>query len=146
MANSIMRDRQGPDWPLGNVAVPTPGTPVNIMSVVDPQLADDPSKPVPGTSGAGEYTALTQQIMFQALKHNGTTLVANTGNVFVVRKSAAGGSGGRADAGTIVKMLTPGETWVLGGPPVSRNSFSPYRYSLDADTALDACQVTLIIG
>jgi hypothetical protein len=34
MANSVLLDRHGPDWPLGFIKVVTPGTPVGLMSLV----------------------------------------------------------------------------------------------------------------
>lgn len=146
MANSVHRDRQGPDWPLGNIAVVTPGTPVSIMSLVDAAGADDPSAPTSSTSG--EYTAAAQQIIFQAIKAGaGPPLIsaaANTGFIYIVRKPTAGG-GGTGDTGVIVKALAPGETWVLGSSALVRNVFNPYRYFVDGDTAGNGCQVTLII-
>lgn len=154
MANSAHRDRQGPDWPLGNISVVTPGTQVNIMSLVDSTSANAPETVVGGPTVTGpggvgdEYTVRAQQIIFHAAKAGaGPPLLApNTAAkfIYIVRKPTAGG-GGTADTGTIVKALSPGETFILGSAASNRNVFDPYRYFIDADTALDGCQVTLII-
>ena len=148
MALSVQRDRQGPDWPLGNIVVAAPSTPVNIMSLVDPGNVDAPetapSSAASGTATGNEYTVRAQQIIFQAFKASGG-LAANTGNIYIVRKGAAGGSGNRTDQGSIVAVLTPGQTFILASAAFSRNVFDPYRYSIDADNANDACQVTLVI-
>src|SRR5713226_6520370 len=98
MANSILKDRHGPDWPLGFIQVVTPGTPVNIMSVVDPSNLNDPATPTPSTAGADEFTVRAQQIAFLAFKpgaSHGTQ--NNTGNIYIVRKGSGGGSGNRDD-------------------------------------------------
>jgi hypothetical protein len=154
MANSIMKDRQGPDWPLGVIAVGTPGTPVNIMSLVDPTNLNAPQGAVPAASanntgaptGGNEYTERAQQIIFQAYKSNsGTGLTSNTGNIYIVRSGAGGGSGNRTDFGAIVACLSPGQTLILVGAPMNKDVFSPYRYRIDADNAGDSCLVTLII-
>jgi len=145
MANSVHRDRQGPDWPLGNIVVPTPGTPVSIMSLVD--TLDDPNNPVPGTSGADEYTISFQQIMFQAIKAGAgpPRMTNNTGNVYVVRKATAG-AGGTTDTGVVIKMLVPGETFVLSSSALVKNIYNGYRYFIDSDSANDACQVTGLLA
>lgn len=144
MANSVHQDRQGPDWPLGNIAVPTPGTPVNIMSLVDPTLKDAPENAT--SSNTAEYTHRAQQIIFQAYKAGAgpPRLGANTGIVYIVRKALAG-AGGVADVGTIVAALSPGQTFILGSAALSRNVYNLYRYLIDADTANDGCEVTAII-
>jgi hypothetical protein len=146
---TVMRDRQGPDWPLGIIVVPTPGTPVSIMSLVDsansdaPQTATPttPGPPSPGPKGnpSNEYTVTCQQIMFQGYNAAGPATM-NTGNVYIVRKG-----GSKADSGTIVKILAPGETFFLAGAALNLNVLSPYRYQIDADTASDGALVTLIV-
>lgn len=149
MANSVLRDRTGFDWPLGQIVVTVPGTPVGIMSVVDSTSANDPNNLTPGgTAAADEYTVRCNQILFQAFKVGlgPPALTPNTGNIYIVRKGAGGGSGNKTDTGVIVAVLTPGQSITLGSPAMNRNDISPYRYSIDADTANDACQVTLIIG
>ena len=148
MANSVQIDPRGPDWPLGNIVVPTPGTPVNIMSIVDPTNANDPATLAPSATGVTkmEYTPKFQQIIFQGFKAGANGLIVNTGNVYIVRKPIGAGSGGHNDLGCIVFCVTPGQTFVLAGSYMSGDMWSPYRYSIDADTANDACQVTGIVG
>lgn len=141
---TVLLDRNGPDWPLGFIVVPTPGTPVPIMSNVDatlinaPQTANPPS-PNSATRPSNEYTSTCQQIMFQGYKSAAPALM-NTGNVYIVRKG-----GSKADTGTIVKILAPGETFFLASAALNLNVFSPYRYEIDADTANDGALVTLIV-
>ncbi len=140
---SVQKDRQGPDWPLGLIIVVTPGTPVNIMSLVDPSLVNDPAAATSSTSD--EYTPRCQQITFQA--YNGSAahgLTPNTGNIYICRKGVQG-AGNRDDFGSITEVLTPGQTLSLGSSALVKNAFSPYRYSIDADTASDGCLVTLYI-
>lgn len=145
MANSVLKDKQGPDWPLGSIVVTVPGTPVGIMSLVDPASVNAPETPTPGTVGANEYTERAQQIFFQGMKSNaGVGMVNNTGNIYVVRKGTAG-LGNRTDAGAIVLTIPPGATLFLGSAALNRNVFNMYRYSIDADNANDACQVTAIV-
>jgi hypothetical protein len=143
MTQSVMKDRQGPDWPLGAIAVATPGTPVGIMSLVDPTSVNAPETAT--TTSSDEYTPLCQQIMFQGFKSNGGTgMVPNAGNVYIMRKGAAG-AGNRTDFGAMVTVLLPGQTVFLASSARNRDTFSPYRYSLDADNAADGALVTLII-
>lgn len=142
MANSVMLDRIGPDWPLGFIKVVTPGAPVGIMSLVDASGVNNPTAPTPGTTGANEYTVMFQQIQFQAFKpgaSHGTQ--NNTGNIYVCRTGVQG-AGNRDDPGAIIATLTPGQTWVLSSSAVDRNVFGPYRYFIDADNANDGAFVT----
>lgn len=142
MANSVMKDKQGPVWPLGQIIVVSPGTPVNIMSLVDSTFVNAPETPTPGTSGAAEYTERCQQIQFQGYRSN--PAVVNVGNVYILKK---GGTGtlNRSDTGAILWVLGPGLTWSLGSAALVRNVFNPYEYFIDADNANDAAQVTLVI-
>ena len=146
MANSLHLDPQGPDWPLGFVKVTTPGTPISIMTNVDSASVNAPETGAgPGPSASDEYTRAAQQIIFQAFKAGGATRLANnTGNIYIVRKPTAG-AGGVTDVGNIVAVLTPGQTFILGSSSLVRNVFSPYRYLIDADTANDGAEVTLIM-
>jgi len=142
MPNSVMRDINGPDWPLGSIIVTVPGTPVNIMSLVDPGITETTASPL-----NPEFTTRFQQITFQGFKAGAHGLVPNTGNVYIVRKGVGGGTGNRDDYGAIIWVLTPGQTFILGSAALSQNVFSPYRYFADADNANDACQVTgLVMG
>lgn len=148
MTVSVQKDPHGPDWPLGVIAVPTPGTPVSIMSLVDGTNVNDPTTATPpatGSTSSDEYTRVAQQIIFQAYKAGAAPprMGANTGNIYIVRKSV--GAGGVNDVGSVVVTLQPGQTFILGSSAMVRNAFSLYRYFIDADTALDACSVTAII-
>jgi hypothetical protein len=143
MANSVMKDKQGPDWPCGLIVVVTPGIPVEIMSLVDPT---DVNEPESATSAASdEYSVRAQQIIFQAVKAGagGHGLANNAGNIYLVREGT--GPSNRDDPGAIVATIAPGLTFVLASAPLDRNVFSPYRYRIDADNAGDACLVTLLI-
>jgi hypothetical protein len=140
---SVQKDREGPDWPLGLIT-PTINTPLSIMSLVDASNVNDPSTPTPGTSGSNEYTERAQQIIFQAYKPSGHGLQNNTGNIYIVRKGVQG-AGNRDDYGSVVAVLTPGQTLVLASAALNRNVFNPYRYFIDADTQGDSCLVTLLI-
>lgn len=146
MTASVQQDHQGTDWPLGFIAVVTPGTPVNFMSLVDPANLNDPATYTPDTPGAAPYTVRCNQIEVWALKpgtSHGTQV--NAGNVYIVRKGVSPGTGNRDDTGSIVATLFPGQSWKLPASPLNRNVLSPYRYSVDADNAGDGVMVTLII-
>jgi hypothetical protein len=116
------------------------------MSLVDPAFVNAPETPTPGTVGANEYTMRAQQIIFQAYKAGAAPpkFAANTGNIYVVKKPLAG-AGGVGDTGTVIAILTPGQTFVLGSAPLNRNVFNLYEFLIDADTAADGCTVTAII-
>lgn len=144
MTASIQQDPNGPDWPVGNIIVVTPGTPVGLMSLVDPASVNDPARATSATSA--EYTRRAYQIQFQGVRANGSGGMAyNNGFVYILRRPVGVGTGDRNDPGSIVKVLAPGETYFLDAAPTNRNVWSPYRYFLDADNAGDAAQVTLII-
>jgi hypothetical protein len=115
------------------------------MSLVDATSVNAPE--TASSSQTAEYTMRAQQIIFQALKAGAgpPALANNTGLLYIIRKGAGGGTGNKTDLGTIIKVLAPGETWVLGSSAQVRNVFDPYRYFVDADTSGDACQVTLLI-
>ena len=150
MTNSVQLDaKTGPDWPLGFVAVTTPGTPVNIMINVDPGLVNDPSYPVPSSSGTfpppvQPYTIQAMQIIFQGFKPGaaGNGMIPNTGVAYVVRKGVPPGTGNKADQGSTVLVIPAGQIVALNS--YHADIFSPYRYSIDADTAGEGALVTLI--
>jgi hypothetical protein len=142
MANSVQRDIHGPDFPLGFIGVTTPGTPVCIMSVVDPTNQWAP------TNTAYPYTIRAQQIFFLPQKPGGGSLgtANNVGNVYIVRLPNGAGSGGRLDSGCVIMTLPPGgNPFFLGSAASVRNVFGPYRYYIDADNAGDGVFPTLII-
>jgi hypothetical protein len=144
MANSVYQDRHGPIWPLGNIAVPAPGTPVNIMSLVDPTNLGAPETTTPGTAGAPEYTNRCYAIIFQGFKAGAAPprLAANTGVIYIVRKTTTG----VADVGNVIAAIRQTDApFVLTAAALNRDSLSPYEFYIDADTAADGCQVTLLI-
>lgn len=148
MALSVQKDIQGPDWPLGLITVAASGTPVSIMSLVDSANAGAPETATPSVppgvnEALPEYTAVAQQIIFQAVK-SVAPYVANTGTIYIVRKGVGAGSGNKTDSGSIVAMLQPGQTFFLSSAPLNRNVFNPYRYFIDADTSGDGCLVTML--
>jgi len=144
MTASIQKDLQGPDWPLGFISVATPGTPVGIMSLVDPNNYNSPS--TPSSVNSAEYTVRAHQIQFQGYKPGASHgMIYNQGFVYVVRKGVASGTGNRDDSGSIVAMIAPGQTYFLDAAPINDNTWSPYRYYIDADNATDGALVTLII-
>ena len=101
MANGVAKCPYGPLWPLGNL-VTTAGTPVNLMSLVDPSSLAAPQTATPGTAGAPEYTVRCNQIVIQGMKTNsGNGLTNNTGNIYVILKASTG-SNNRTDMGCIV--------------------------------------------
>lgn len=134
MANSVQLDRNGPDWPLGFVAVATPGTPVSIMTNI-----------VNGGTWVtnSEYDIRMCQILFDAHKPNGSAgTVANTGNVYLVRVGVGAGLGNRTDYGSIIYTIPPGANSYFPLVAAVRNVYSPFRYYVDADNAGDGVQVT----
>jgi hypothetical protein len=144
MANSIQRDKYGPDWPLGFIGVSSPGTPVGFMVNVDPGAYADPSTPT--SINTPEYTVSCEEIVVQAFKPGaGTGLQLNTGYVYITRIAVPPGSGGRSDTGSTVMVMLPGQTLFLTASAMNRNVWSPYRYFVDADNAGDGVIVTLII-
>lgn len=149
MANSVHQDKQGPLWPLGNIPVPTPGTPVNIMSLVDATLRDAPETLNPSATGVpgAEYTNRAYAIIFQGFKAGAAPpkLAANTGVVYVVKKNLSG-AGGQGDVGTVIAAIRATDPpFILYSAPLNRNSFNLYEFFIDADTANDGCQVTAVI-
>lgn len=147
MANGVAKCPNGPFWPLGNIANVTPGTPVNMMSLVDPSLVNAPNAPVPGTVGAGEFTVRANQIVVQGMKSNGGNgLTNNTGNIYVILKATASpGTNNRSDLGSIILTVGSGLTGVIAAPATETLKFNPYLLFIDADNAGDGAQITLII-
>lgn len=152
MSNSVHQDRQGPIWPLGHIAVPTPGTYVSIMSLVDSTFLAAPETPTSYGGSTPEYTNRAYAIIFQACKVGAgpPKLTNNTGNVYIVRMPLAS-AGGIGDTGTVIVTLPPGATgqpgvpFVLTSAALNRNTLNAYEFYIDADTAADGCQVTLVI-
>jgi hypothetical protein len=149
MANGVSSNPQGPFWPLGNIANVTPGTPVNMMSLVDSGLKGDPGVTTGSTTAVPEYTVRANQIIVQGMKSNGGNgLTNNTGNIYVLQKSSSSASGGtnnRSDLGCIILTVPLGQTGVIAAAPLNLNTIDPYLLWIDADNAADGAQVTLVI-
>ncbi len=140
MANSVITSRNLPTWPLGFIAVPTPGTPVGLMSLVDANNTMAPNYvPAPGHEGS-EYTPRFRSIQFQG-QGNNAAVTPNTGNVYIIQPG--NGSNNKSDLGAIVGTIYPNGTYSL---PLSLGSagmqLSPYSYKLDADVAGEGALVT----
>lgn len=140
---SVAQNRFGPLWPLGFISVVTPGTPVNIMSLVDPTSINAPET-AGTTAGTSLYVPTFQQLMFFGYKPNTHGLQNNTGNVYLMLNGKQG-AGNRDDYGAMVNVFFPGGFFVLASAPAVVNVFSPYQYSLDADNAGDGCLVVGIV-
>jgi len=146
MANGVAKCPNGPFWPLGNIVNVTPGTPVNMMSLVDPSNLNAPQTATPGTAGTGEYTVRVNQIVIQGMKASGSGLGDNTGNIYVILKATASpGTNNRSDFGSIILVVKSGLTGVIAAPAQETLKFSPYLLWIDADNAGDGAQITLII-
>ena len=156
MANTVKLDKQGPLWVLGNIVVVTPGTPVNIMSLVDASALNDPINSNVGVAGADEVAWRCTQILIQACKagaSHGT--INNVGNIYVIKRGKGAGSGNRDDMGVIIATLGPVVGAATVQPPIplfslpplplDRTWINPYDILIDADNANDGAQVTLVI-
>lgn len=144
MTRSIQKNPYGPIWPLGFIAVPTPGTPVNLMSLVDPAFINSPE--IPTSQLSQEYSVRAHEIVFSAYKPGPSTgLILNTGNVYILMPPAPPGSGNNVDYGSMLPPLAPGQTLFLSAAALNFNVWSPYEYFVDADNAGDGVLVTLII-
>lgn len=143
MSNSVLKNIYGPLWPLGNIVVATPGTPVGLMSLIDASLVNAPETAT--TTSSLEFTPAAQQIIFQAGKpgaSHGTQ--ANAGNVYLLQKG--GGSSNRDDMGAIIWTFSTSGNLFLSSAPLDRNKYSPYDLFIDADNAGDGVFVTLLIS
>ena len=144
MANSTHNSKSGPIWPLGSIVIATAGTIRNLMINVDPNLVNAPSAPVPGTTGANEFTVKCNQIIIQGVKSNGGSgLTNNTGNIYLILKG--NGTNNRTDTGAIVAQIAAGQTLILAPSAMNVEVFNPYLLWVDSDNSGDAAQVTLII-
>jgi hypothetical protein len=52
------------------------------------------------------------------------------------------GLGNHTDFGAMVAVINPGQTIFIASAPRNRDTFSGYRYYIDADTSGDSCLVT----
>lgn len=146
MPNSVLKQIGGPDWPLGQIVVPTPGTPVGIMSLVDPTSVNAPQ--TQSSASSLEYTPARAMDIIITPVHSLAPFVANTGVIYLLRKnSATVGTGNRADPGVIVLALTAtaGPFHLSHASSTLEIRFNGYDYFLDADTASDGALITLLL-
>ena len=141
MANSVLVIPQGPLWPIGLIVVASGGSPVGIMSLVDPNGDNDPNTPTSPTTD--EYTRRCQQVLLQGFKQTGgaAPMVPNTGNVYILKRST---TASRDDAGSLLGILLPGGAFDVSTATLDR-TFSPYDIVLDADNDGDSAIVSLVI-
>lgn len=140
---TVINQPNGPLWPLGNIVVGTPGTPVGLMSLVDSANTNAPETASSYASPGAEYTRTCYQIQFQGYKAGSgpPRFVVNTGLVYVVLKPTSGAT----DTGNVVGIIPAGGSFTLTAAALNRDVINPYEIFLDADTADDAAQVTLFI-
>lgn len=144
---SKQQDVTGPDWPLGAIAVVTPGTPVAITSLVDPSNLNAPGALgiATGTGANRQFASKACEIIFFPGKAATDGVAANTGNVYVMRVGKEG-LGNRDDYGSMVAIIRPTDPPFRLSLYAQADGFSPYRYFIDADTAADGAIVTLLVG
>lgn len=123
---TAVKNIYGPFWPLGLIAVPTPGTSVKINSLVDPTG-------VYSSSGSSEYAAAAQKITFSCP-------ITNAGQIYVVVRG-----GSKTDTGTILYILQPGSVLDIAAGSMNRSVIGIESLSVDADVAADAVQVTAVV-
>lgn len=154
MALSVYQDPNGVDWPLGFVAVPSKGTPVNIMHNVDPNNNNAPGTQAanPGSPATtSETTPRCHKATFVGIHPgaNNNGMVNNTGNVYIMRSLGpnnqnSGGAGNRADPGAMVYVVFPGGATTIPANEMDMGTISPYRYSIDVDVDGEGALVTLL--
>lgn len=149
MALSVFQDPQGIEWPIGFVAVATPGTPVNLMVNVDPSNNNAPGRAT--SANSSEYTPRAHKIFIQGYHPgaNNNGMVVNAGNVYVMRSLGpqnqnSGGPQNRSDSGAMVMIIGPGGGGTLLDMEMTGATISPYKYSLDADVAGEGALITLV--
>lgn len=136
---TVLYDIHGPDWPLSYIAPTIAGVPVRLMLAVDPTNINAPE--TPSQVGAYEYSTRFHEILFQGFRPNKIGgMLPNTGNVYIVRKG-----GNRDDPGTIVMVISPGQTITLTASPLVRDALSGYRYYVDADVDEEGVLITGLI-
>lgn len=147
-----MQDPQGVDWPLGFISPAAVGSPVNLMSLVDPGNNNAPGTPTgPGfPNNRAEYSPTCHKIFVQAIvpANNGGWQLSQ-GNIYVLRalgpgNQNSGGPGNRSDTGALVTCLFPGGFFYLPAQEYDGPTISPYRYTIDVDVLGDGASVTMI--
>ena len=148
MSLSVQRFYTGPAWPLGAIVVGNNGTPVNIMSLVDANNVNNPNTVTSNnTALQTEYTRACRGIAFQGYHPgaNNNGMVLNSNNVYILC-APAGGTGNRADSGSMLKVLAPGADYFIPSIIPGVDMFSPYQFWVDADTNNDGALVVTYGG
>jgi hypothetical protein len=142
MALSVQKGYTAPVWAAGYINVDTAGAPVNVMKNIDSANTNNPNT-VSGNN-ATEYTRACRAIAFQGYKPgaNNNGMVVNSGYVYILC-APAGGTGNRADSGSIMKVLPPGGDYVLQAITPGADMFSPYQVWIDCDNNNDGALVTI---
>lgn len=145
MANSVLKIKGGPMWPLGFIGIVTPGTPVLLSSYIDPNNYNAPG--VFNAAQSDEYVqARFNQIMIQAIKPGATHgWQRNVGNVYVLMSGDGTGSANRDDQGVLIAYLEPGQNYIINPSAQNRDVYSPYSFWVDGDTAADGVTVLGIL-
>jgi hypothetical protein len=130
------------------VNVTTPGTPVPLSVNIDANNTNAPGTAFPappqfpGTQT--EFTPTFRSFGIQAYKPgaNNNGMVATSGNIYLMM-APAGGTGNRADSGSILKVIPSGTDYFFPPDGFGRTRFSPYYLYLDSDNANDG---GLVVG
>jgi len=130
----------GPLYPLGKIIVATPGTVVPL------------SQNVPITTGFGTPTAglplYTTQGAPAGMCANQLIIRSyptNSGYTYLCMKGTAAQPGSKAVPNSILIPLAPGDFFNLASPQLS-NPFVLTQLVVDADTASNALQITVVIA
>lgn len=144
MANSVLTNRTGQFWPLGFIKVPTAGTPVCIMSVVDANNTNAPGNQTNTLSD--EYPWVVRGLAVNGWKPNANNngLQVNSGNVYILAQG--NGSQNRADYGVYIGVVVPGGSFFLPEGPTGMDLINPYGIFLDTDNNNDGAMVTAYAG
>jgi hypothetical protein len=148
MALSVHSRPTGAVWPLGAIVVPTPGTPVCIMSLVDANNNNSPEVyNGPGGTPSMAYVPACHQLLLQGVHPgaNNNGMVMNTGPAYLMVKPATGGSGNRTDSGAMMFVLWPGSPGEVVAIALDRDSINPYQFFIDVDNANDGVLASLVI-
>ena len=114
----------GPLYPLGPIAVATPGTPVPL------------SQNVPITTAFGTSTSPAPMV---ATKLIFSAPSSNTGLIYLCFKG-----GSKALGNSVILALIPGQVFILESPQLS-NPFMLNQLVIDADVATNFVYVTAVI-
>ena len=146
MPNSVYQSRTGTVWPLGYIAVPTPGTPVCIMHNVDASNNNAPG--TASNSSTSEYATVVRALAIQGYHPgaNNNGMVANVGNIYLMMRPVGSGTGNRSDTGAMLKVIPPGQDLFFPIDPTGQSAHDPYSYFLDGDNSTEGALVTAYSG